>query len=250
LFRLRPNAILLSIISYRAFFSLLRVCVHWHQTEELNVFNLFPMKILIADDYLVVRKGLIQIIVDEFPDVFIEEASSGTEALTKLRLNPYDIAILDLNMPGMNGLEVVKRIKSESISTPLLVLTSLPEDQYALRVLKAGASGFIGKETAGEELIKAIQKIRSGRKYLTAALSEQIAQELTADPSKAPHELLSARELEILKLLASGKTVSEIAATLSIAIPTVSTYRSRILDKMNLKNNSELIRYAVSIPLN
>ena len=204
------------------------------------------MKILIADDHLVVRKGLIQIIEDEFSPVLIEEVASGSDALDKLRIQTYDIAILDINMPGINGLDVVRLATAESLATPMLVLTSLPEDQYAVRVLKAGAAGFIGKEKASEELTGAIRKIISGRKYITESVSEQLARSLSTDSSKELHDGLSARELEIMKLLASGKTVSEIAAQLSLAIPTVSTYRLRVLDKMNLKNNAELMRYVIS----
>jgi two-component system invasion response regulator UvrY len=204
------------------------------------------MNILIADDHLVVRKGLIQIIGDEFPLASIYDVGTGESALNQLRTGSYDIAILDLNMPDMNGLEVVKLAQAEAISTPLLVLTSLPEDQYALRVLKAGAAGFIGKETAGEELCKAIRKILNKRKYITESLSERMADSLSLHPSKALHEQLSDREFQIMKLLAAGKTVSEIASQLSLAIPTVSTYRSRVLDKMNMSNNSELIRYILN----
>lgn len=207
------------------------------------------MKILIADDHGVVRKGLIQIIKEEFPQALIEEVSSGLEALDRLRLQSYSIAILDITMPGINGLDVVKQAASEALSSPMLVLTSLPEEQYALRVMKAGASGFIGKEKAGEELIAAIRKIISGRKYITESLSEQMAEGLSANPAQAPHETLSPREFEIMKLLASGKTVSEIALQLSIAIPTVSSYRRRVLDKMNFKNNAELMRYIISLKL-
>ncbi len=204
------------------------------------------MKILIADDHGVVRKGLIQIIKDEFPNADIEELNSGQEALQCLRIGTYDIAILDITMPGINGLEVVRQASAESLGTPMLVLTSLPEDQYALRVLKAGASGFIGKEKAAEELIAAIRKILSGRKYVTETLSEQMVSDLNTNPGEVPHETLSKREFEIMKLLASGKTVSEISTELDIAVPTVSSYRRRVLDKMNFKNNAELMRYVIA----
>jgi two-component system invasion response regulator UvrY len=205
------------------------------------------MKFLIADDHLVVRKGLIQIIREEFPHVLIEEASSGTEALEKLGSQPYDMAILDITMPGINGLDVVRQAKTGGVTTPMLVLTSLPEDQYAVRVLRAGAHGFIGKEKAGEEITNAIRKILSGRKYIPENVSEQMARDLSSGPAKPPHESLSSRELEIMHLLASGKTVSRIAKDLSIAITTVSTYRLRVFDKMNFKNNADLMRYVISI---
>jgi two-component system invasion response regulator UvrY len=205
------------------------------------------MKILIADDHVVVRRGLIRIITEEFPDVFTEEVGSGTEALARLSVNVYDLAILDITMPGLNGLDVVRQTVAAGIPTPLLVLSSLPEDQYAIRVLRAGAHGFIGKEQAEEELVKAIRKIVSGKKYISEDVSEQLTRDVPYSDTKAPHESLSARELEIMSLLASGKTVSEIAEGLSIAIPTVSTYRLRIFEKMNFKNNAELMRYVISI---
>ncbi len=206
------------------------------------------MKILIADDHLVVRKGLIQILMEEFPMAVIEAVRTGDEAFEKMQHNQYHLAILDINMPGTNGLDVVRKSVSSGITTPILVLSSLPEDQYALRVLRAGAYGFIGKEKAVEELANAIRKILSGRKYITDAVSEQLlAIGLGSDPSKAPHESLSAREVEIMNLLAAGKTVSEIAEELSIAVTTVSTYRLRLFEKMNFQNNADLMRYVSSL---
>lgn len=204
------------------------------------------MKVLIADDHLVVRKGLLQIIADEFPESIFDEGINGKEALEKLRTNKYDIAILDITMPELSGLEVVKQIISEGIKTPMLVLTSHPEEQYAIRVLRAGASGFISKESAGEELTTAIHKILSGRKYITETIAEKMASDLSNDTKKAQHELLSNREFEVMKLIAAGKTISEIAALLFISPPTVSTYRNRILEKMNLKNNAALMHYAMT----
>jgi two-component system invasion response regulator UvrY len=205
------------------------------------------MKILIADDHLVVRKGLILIVKEEFPEVEIEEAGTGDHALEKLRNQTYDLAILDINMPGVNGLEITRKKVAEGLSTPILILTSLPEDQYAVRVLRAGASGFIGKERASEELANAIRKILSGRKYITDTISEQLAAGLGSDPDKAPHESLSDREIEIMYYLAAGKTVSEIAQTLSIAVSTVSTYRLRVFEKMKFENNADLMRYVTSL---
>ena len=207
------------------------------------------MNILIADDHLVVRKGLIQIIHDGFPEAFCEEAGTGKEALEKLRIKAYDIAVIDITMPEMNGLELMRQLKTENNKTPILILTSQSEEQYAIRVLKAGASGFIGKEVAADELTNAIRKILSGRKYITESLSEKLASGLSSDTEKAPHELLSDREFEVMKLLASGKTVSEISELLFLSVPTISTYRNRILKKLSLKNNAELMHYAITLNL-
>lgn len=203
------------------------------------------MKILVTDDHLIVRKGLMKIISDEFLSVTFDEASNGKIALDKLKANKYDIAILDITMPEMSGLDVLRQVKAENITTPILILSSHPEEQYAIRILKAGASGFISKETAADELANAIRKITSGKKYITETLAEKIADNISDNPSKALHESLSDREFEVLKLLASGKTVSEIAEILFLSVPTISTYRSRILEKMNLKNNAELVHYAI-----
>jgi len=204
------------------------------------------MKILIADDHLVVRKGLIQIIKEDFTDAKIEESSDGKEALHFLRTQEYNIAILDITMPLMSGLDVTKTAMAESIKTPILILTSHPEGQYALRVLRAGASGFIGKETAAEELTLAIRKIISGRKYITGSLAEKLADELLNERKKAIHETLSDREFEVMKLIADGKIVSEIAEILHLNVTTISTYRARILEKTGLKNNAELMHYVFS----
>jgi two-component system invasion response regulator UvrY len=207
------------------------------------------MTILIADDHLVVRKGLVQIIQDEFPEALCEEAGGGREALEKLRAKSYDMAIVDITMPEINGLDVIRQLKSEGNKTPILILTSQPEEQYAIRVLRAGAAGFIGKEVAAEELTIAVRKILSGRKYITESVSEILAGDLSADQTKAPHELLSDRELEVMRLLASGKTVSEISEILFLSVTTISTYRNRILKKLNLRNNAELMHYAISLKL-
>lgn len=204
------------------------------------------MNILIADDHLIVRKGLVQIVCEEFNDAQCDEAETGKEALDKLRRNHYDIAILDITMPLMSGLDVIGQLKIENNKTPVLILTAHPEEQYAIRVLKAGAYGFLGKEVAADELTIAIRKILAGRKYITESLSEKLADDLSTDPVKAPHELLSDREFEVMRLLASGKTISEIGAGLFLSVPTISTYRNRILKKIGVKNNAELMRYAIS----
>jgi DNA-binding NarL/FixJ family response regulator len=191
----------------------------------------------------------VQIIRDEFPEALCLETNTGKETLEKLRATPYDIAIVDINMPDISGLDVIRQLKTEGIKTPILILTSQPEEQYAIRVLKAGASGFIGKEVAAEDLTTAIRKILAGRKYITESISEKMASDLSGDQQKAPHELLSNRELEVMKLLASGKTVSEISEVLFLSVPTISTYRNRILKKLNLRNNAELMHFAINLKL-
>lgn len=203
------------------------------------------MNFLIADDHTVVRKGLKLILREEFPDSWFDESVSGNETIEKARTNQYDVIILDITMPGRNGLEILKQIKAEAIKTPVLVLSMHPEDQYATRVLRAGAAGFLSKETAAEELVIAIRKILSGRKYITGMVAEKLLAE-PAGAYKSPHEMLSDREFEVMRFIASGKTVTEIAGILSVSTPTISTYRTRILEKMQLRNNAELTHYAFS----
>ena len=204
------------------------------------------MNILLADDHFVVRRGLRDILQEEFPSAQFEEVSDGHELVKKIRSAAYDIVISDLSMPGKNGLEALKIIKSEFPTIPVLILSIHPEELYAIRVLKAGASGYMTKESAPEELVKAVKLIMNGRKYITPSLAEKMVSKLDGDFSKLPHELLSDRELDVLKMIASGKTVSEIAAELSLSVNTISTYRARVLEKMNLRSNSELTHYAIS----
>ena len=204
------------------------------------------MNILLADDHSIVRRGLKEILLEEFPDANFQEASDGQELIRKMRGEKFDVIISDVSMPGKNGLEALKIIKSEAPSIPVLVLSIHPEELYAIRVLKAGASGYMTKESAPEELVKAVRMIMNGRKYITPSLAEKMASNLDNDLNKLPHELLSDRELDVLKLIAGGKTVSEIANDLSLSVNTISTYRSRVLEKMNLKSNSELTFYAIS----
>lgn len=204
------------------------------------------MNILLADDHSIVRRGLKEILLEEFPDANFQEASDGQELIRKMRGDKFDVIISDVSMPGKNGLEALKIIKSEAPAIPVLVLSIHPEELYAIRVLKAGASGYLTKESAPEELVKAVRMVMMGRKYITPSLAEKMASNLDNDFSKLPHELLSDRELDVLKSIASGKTVSEIAIELSLSVNTISTYRSRVLEKMNLKSNSELTFYAIS----
>lgn len=203
------------------------------------------MKILITDDHTVVREGLKRILKEEFTEAEFGEAVSGNEALEKMRADTWDIIIMDITMGGRNGLEVLKQMKSENIKWPVLILSMHPEDQYAVRVLKAGAMGYLTKESAPEELIVAVKRIMTGRKYITLTLAEKLASDLENDTNKPIHELISDREFQVLSLIASGKTVSEIAVELSLSVPTISTYRTRILEKMKMKTNAELTHYAL-----
>jgi len=203
------------------------------------------IKILIADDHAVVRKGLKQI-VSETPDMIAAgEASTGYEVLDKVRGNDYDAVVLDISMPGGDGLNILKQIKKEKPKIPILVLSVHPEDQYAVRALKAGAAGYLTKESAPDELITAIRRVSGGRKYVSSLLAEKLALELEADREKQLHEKLSDREYQVLCMMASGKMAREIAAELCLSVKTISTYRSRILEKMRMKNNAELTHYAI-----
>ncbi|HMP82425.1 MAG TPA: response regulator transcription factor [Verrucomicrobiota bacterium] len=203
------------------------------------------IKVLIADDHAIVRKGLRQILADT-PDIIVEgEATHGVEVLERLDERPWDVLVLDISMPGRSGLEVLKDIKKLKPRMPVLVLSMHAEEQFATRTLKAGASGYLNKESAPEELVKAIRKVHAGGKYVSAAQSERMVGELTGDVSKAPHERLSDREFEILCLIASGRTPTQIAKQLSLSVKTVSTYRSRLLEKMGLSTNAQITHYAI-----
>jgi len=202
------------------------------------------MKVLIADDHAIVRKGLGQLLLDEYPASLITEVTNSQEVFEKTAKETWDLILLDISMPGRNGIDTLKQLRSIGVKTPILILSMHPEDQYAVRVLKAGASGYINKESAPEELLLAVQRVLSGRKYITAEIAEKLAQSL-GDEKKQPHELLSDRELHVLQRIAAGKTVSEIAEELSLSVNTISTYRTRILDKLSLKNSAELTRFAI-----
>ena len=203
------------------------------------------LKILIADDHTVVRKGLRQILLEEFLSAEIEEAVDAEELMKKVMKKEWDIVVSDISMPGRSGLEVLQQIKQHYPRLPVLILSIHPEDQYAVRVLKAGASGYLNKDSAPDELVKAVRQVLLGKKYITPSIAERLASLLDQDPDKQPHESLSDREFEVLKLLAAGSPVSEIADKLSLSVTTVSTYRARILAKMNLRNNADLTLYAI-----
>ncbi|MDP4264941.1 MAG: response regulator transcription factor [Bacteroidota bacterium] len=201
-------------------------------------------RIIIADDHSFIRLGLIQILKDEYPSVEITEVSDGESLIKEVTLHDFDLVISDLDMPGRSGLEALEQIKLIKPDLPVLILSIYTEDLYAVRVLKAGASGYMNKNAAPYELITAVHRILSGRKYITPEIAEKILAH--GDIGKNPHELLTNREFEIFKLLASGKTTTQIAGSLSLAPTTVSTHRSRIMEKLSLSTNSELTRYAIA----
>jgi len=203
------------------------------------------IKILIADDHAVVRKGLKQILAETSDIVAADEAKNGQEVLEKVRKSDYDIVMLDISMPGRSGIEILKQLKDEKPEVLVLVLSMHPEEQYAVRALRAGASGYLTKDSAPEELISALRIISQGRKYITTSLAEKLAFDLEIDTEKPLHETLSDREYEVMCKIASGKTIKEIAEELFLSIKTISTYRSRILEKMGMKNNTQLVHYAL-----
>jgi len=202
------------------------------------------MRILIADDHAVVRQGLKQILAEAFKRASFGEAADSQQALERVWKEHWDIVILDLTMPGRSGLEVLKEIKRAHPNLPVLMLSMHPEDQFAVRLLKAGAAGYMTKESAPEALVGAVRKAIAGGRYVSPALAEKLASFLVNDAQVAPHENLSDREFLILRLIAAGKSVSIIARELSLSVKTVSTYRVRLLEKMGLSNNAELVHYA------
>lgn len=203
------------------------------------------IRILIADDHPVVRQGLRQILEMEFPSMKIGEAENSWRALELVRAEPWDAVILDITIPPRSGLDVLKEIKGERPKLPVLILSIHPEDQYAVRALRAGASGYMTKESAPRELMNALKLILKGGKYVSATLAEELADQLGPGAEIPPHERLSDREFQVLCLIASGKTIAEIAAELCLSAKTIATFRARILTKMGMKNNAELIHYAI-----
>jgi DNA-binding NarL/FixJ family response regulator len=203
------------------------------------------MRILLADDHTVVRSGLKQILAEEFKGAVFGEARNAQETLDWVAKQGWDVVVLDITMPGRSGLEVMREIRKLRPRLPVLVLSIHPENQFAVRVLKLGAAGYMTKESAAEELVKAVKKVLSGGRYVSAALAETLAINLVTDSVKPPQELLSDREFQVLRLIASGKIISEIARELVLSVKTISTYRSRILEKMGLRNNAELMHYAM-----
>lgn len=202
------------------------------------------MRILVADDHAILRQGLKQILADEFSDLQFGEADTAAGTLQQLRGQPWDVLILDINMPGRSGLEVLQVTRRHFPGVPVLVLSSTPEDQLGIRVLRAGASGYLNKQAAPEELINAVRKVMAGGRYVSAALAEKLVVELDRDAEHPPHEALSDREFQVFKLIVAGKSVKKIAAELSLSGKTISTFRSRLYGKLGVRSTVELIYYA------
>lgn len=203
------------------------------------------LRILIADDHPVVRRGLKEILADAPEIAEIGEAEHPQQILDSAQAGQWDVVILDLGLPGRGGIDVLRELQQLKPKLPVLILSMQPEDQYAVRALRAGAAGYLTKDAAPEHLLEAIRKVSDGGRYVTAAVAEQLAGQLTIDPARPLHDTLSDREYEVLKLIGSGATVGAIADRLSLSTKTVSTYRARLLEKMHLKNNAELMQYAI-----
>ena len=203
------------------------------------------IRVLITDDHALIRRGLRQVLLEGLDAVTVGEAQNASEALDQVQKKAWDVVVMDITMPGRSGLDILRDIKLARPNLPVLILSMHPEDQFAVRALKSGAAGFIPKESAPEELIKAIRKVLAGGRYVTAALAEKMAFDLSTHSDKLAHETLSDREFQVLRMIASGKTVGQIAEDVSLSVKTVSTYRARILEKMRLQNNAELTHYAI-----
>ena len=202
------------------------------------------MKILIVDDHTIFREGLKRILSDDFKGVTFGDAGNATEALEQVWKKKWDLVLLDITMHGRTGLDVLKEIRSSASTLPVLILSGHPEEQYAVRVLRAGAAGYLTKESASRELSNAVRKLLSGGKYISASLAEQLATEIQS-PQGDLHEVLSNREYQVMLLIAAGKVPKEIGNELSLSAKTISTYRSRILEKLRLRNNAQIMRYVL-----
>jgi len=203
------------------------------------------MRILIADDHAIVRRGLKDILLETFPSADIDEVGDAEGLIEKVTKEEWHVILTDLSMPGRSGMEALQYIKQNFPKIPVLILSVHPEEQYAIRALKNGAAGYLNKDMATDELVNAVQRVLSGKKYITASVAEKLASSFNTDSAKPSHEYLSDREFEVLKLLAAGKSVSEIAAMFHLSVTTISTYRARVLVKMNMKTNAELTQYAI-----
>jgi DNA-binding NarL/FixJ family response regulator len=203
------------------------------------------IRILIVDDHGIIRKGLRQILATAFTKAIFGEANNGNEALEQAAKNRWDVVLLDITMPGKSGLDILKQLVDAQPNMAVLVLSMHPEDQYAVRVLKTGAAGYITKNTASEEVIGAVKKVLAGGKYVSSSLAETLATSLNSPTGRAPHETLSDREYQVMRMIALGRSVKEIAFELSLSVKTISTYRTRIMEKTKLKTNADIIRYAV-----
>jgi two-component system, NarL family, invasion response regulator UvrY len=203
------------------------------------------IRVLIVDDHAILRRGLRSLLTDEFHGAAFGEASDAKEALGHLRKKRWDVVLLDITLPGKGGLDLLKELRIVWPKLPVLVLSGHPEDQFAVRVLMAGAGGYMTKESAPEELAKAIRKILAGGRYVSSTLAEKLALGVKKDITRMPHEALSDREYEVMSYIASGKTVTEIAEELSLSVKTISTYRARVLEKLGVKNSAKIIQYAI-----
>lgn len=202
-------------------------------------------RVLIVDDHALLRRGLKMLLADEFRGAVFGEASTAREALEQLQKSEWDIALLDVSLPGKSGLDLLKELKVERPTLPVLVLSAHPEDQFAVRVFRAGASGYMTKDTAPEDLVKAVRKVMAGGRYVSPGLAEKLAVTFGKDATRAPHETLSDREHDVMCRIASGQTVKEIAGELCLSVKTISTYRARVLEKLGVRNSAEIMHYAV-----
>lgn len=204
-----------------------------------------PIRVLIADDHSIVRQGLRQILSDTEDMLVAGEAENGSQAMRLIRDGGWDVVLMDVSMPERNGIDTLKLLKKEFPKLPVLILSMHPEEHYAVRALKAGASGYLTKQSAPEQLVTAIRQVASGKKYVSPAVAEQLANAIGEDTDKLPHEKLSDREYQTLVMISSGKAISQIAEELNLSVKTVSVYRGRLLEKMKLKNNAELTHYGL-----
>lgn len=202
------------------------------------------MRIIIADDHPIVRRGVRDILVESFPRLVVAEVETAGALFGGLK-DGCDLVLLDLSLPDRNGLDCLGQLKKQHPNLPVLILSMHAEEHFALRALRSGASGYLTKDKAAEELVRAVKKILNGGRYVSSELAERLAAELAGEAAKAPHEMLSEREFRVLRLIASGKSVSEIAQDMYLSVKTVSTYRSRLLTKMQMKSNAELTRYCI-----
>lgn len=203
------------------------------------------IRVIVADDHAVVRQGLRHIISDT-PDLTVAaEAATGMDALDQVRQVDCDVLVLDISMPGPGGLDILRDLRALRPTLAILILSMYPEEQYAVRLIKSGADGYLNKDSAPDELVNAIRKVAAGGKYVSATLAEKLATDLQTGAGGLPHESLSDREFQVLRLIGAGRTATEIAAQLSLSVKTISTYRARLLTKMNLATNAELMRYAM-----
>jgi len=203
------------------------------------------LRVLIADDHEIVRKGLGKVLSETLQPIKIDEATNGQEAMSKILKSEYDLVVLDLKMPGKSGLDVLKEIKQHRPKLPVLILSMHPEEQFAIRAIRAGASGYLTKECAGDELVLATRKALKGERYISGSLAQILAGELDSDSEKPLHEILSDREYQVMLMVASGKTVGAIAEELCLSVKTISSYRTNILLKTRMKNNAEITHYAI-----